>query len=130
MNMYNILLLCILVGVIMVDVIVWHDFRQNIRRAEIKARRALAECSQMRAELQAAQQRDVAVRSLWDLNRDQKIVDLEAKNKDLVGYYEEKLRAQEAKHKMIGEIAQQLWNKEKAASELEPSETAKGIYAE
>lgn len=130
MNMFNILLLCILVGVIMVDVIVWHDFRQDIRRAEIKARRALAECGQMRAELQAAQQRDVAVRSLWDLNRDQKIVDLEAKNKDLVGYYEEKLRAQEGKHKMIEEIAQQLWNKEKAASEIGASETAKGIYAE
>lgn len=127
MNMFNILLLCILVGVIMVDVIVWHDFRQNIRRAEIKARRAQAECSQMRAELQAALQRDVATRSLRDLIRDQQIVDLEAKNKDLVGYYEEKLRAQEAKHKMIGEIAQQLWNKEKAASELEPTETAKGI---
>lgn len=130
MNMYNILLLCILVGVIMVDVIVWHDFRQNIRRAEMKARRAQAECSQMRAELQAAQQRDVAVRSLWDLNLDQKIVDLEAKNKDLVGYYEEKLRAQEAKHKMLEDIAQQLWNKEKAASEIGASETAKGIYAE
>lgn len=129
MNMFNILLLCILVGVIMVDVIVYHDFRQKIHRAEIKARRALAECSQMSAELQAALQRDVATRSLRDLIRDQQIVDLEAKNKDLVGYYEEKLRAQEGKHKMIEEIAQRLWNKEKAASELEPTETAKGIYA-
>lgn len=129
MNMFNILLLCILIGVIMFDVIFHHDFAQRIRRAEIKARRAQAECSQMRAELQAALQRDEAMRSLRDMIRDQQIVDLEAKNKDLVDYYEEKLRAQEGKHKMVEEIAQKLWNKEKAASELEPTETAKGIYA-
>ena len=130
MNMYNILLLCILVGVIMFDVIFHHDFAQKIRRAEIKARRAQAECSQMRAELQAALQRDEAMRSLQCLIRDQKIMDLETNNKDLITYYEEKLRAQEAKHKILEEIAHKLWNNEKAASELESSETAKGIYAE
>lgn len=129
MNMYNILLLCILVGVIMFDVIFHHDFAQRIRRAEMKARRAQAECSQMSAELQAALQRDVATSSLRDLIRDQQIMELKEKNKELIDRYEQQLRAQEAKHKMIGEIAQKLWNKEKAASELEPTETAKGIYA-
>lgn len=129
MNMFNILLLCILVGLIMVDVIVWHDFRQKIHRAEIKARRALAECSQMSAELQAALQWDVATSSLRDLIRDQQIMELKEKNKELINRYEQQLRAQEAKRKMIEAIAQKLWNKEKAASELEPTETAKGIYA-
>lgn len=129
MNMFNILLLCILVGVIMFDVIFHHDFAQRIRRAEMKARRAQAECSQLRAELQTALQQDEARHTMQCLLRDQQIMELKEKNKELINRYEQQLRAQEAKHKTIGEIAQRLWNKEKAASELEPTETAKGIYA-
>lgn len=129
MNMFNILLLCILVGVIMFDVIFHHDFAQRIRRAEMKARRAQAECSQLRAELQTALQQDEARHAMQCLLRDQQIMELKEKNKELINRYEQQLRAQEAKRKTIGEIAQRLWNKEKAASELEPTETAKGIYA-
>ena len=130
MNMFNILLLCILVGVIMFDVIFHHDFAQRIRRAEMKARRAQAECSQLRAELQTALQQDEARHSVQCLLRDQRIMELKAKNQELINHYEQQLLDQEAKHKITGEIARKLWANEKAASEIGASETAKGIYAE
>ena len=111
MNIVNVLLLVLLVGVIIFDSIMQNGLREKLRRADIEVMRFQAENRRLEGELQTALQRDEAKRSHQCLIRDQKIKALEEKNKALAAYYEEKLRVQEAEHKILEEMASKIWDK-------------------
>ena len=111
MNIVNVLLLVLLVGVIIFDSIMQNGLREKLRRADIEVMRFQAETRRLEVELQTALQRDEAKRSHQCLIRDQRIKDLEAENKAIIAHYEDRLRNQEAEHKILEDMARKIWDK-------------------
>lgn len=111
MNIVNVLLLVLLVGVIIFDSIMQNGLREKLRRADIEVMHHQAECRRLEGELQTALQRDEARRSHQCLIRDQQIKELKEKQKETVAYYEEQLRNKEAENQILEEMAKKIWDK-------------------
>ena len=104
MNLINVLLLGLLIVWIIFDMILQNRLREQLRIADLEVVSYKAENRRLNDELHTVLQRDEAKRSHQCLIRDQKI-------EELVNYYEERLREQEAEHKILEDVAHKIWDK-------------------
>lgn len=105
MNLINVLLLILLVGVIIFDSIMQSVLREKLRRADIEVMRLRGERDRMGAELHAALRREETKRYHQRTVRDERIKELEAKYVRTVNEYEEKLRIQEDRYQTLADIS-------------------------
>lgn len=83
MNMVNVLLLALLVGVMIFDSIMQSGLREKLRRADIEVMRMQAERNRMEAELHSVLRREENKRYHQCKVRDERIKELEARYQTL-----------------------------------------------
>ncbi len=105
MNMINVLLLALLVGVMIFDSIMQSGLREKLRRADIEVMRMQSERNRMETELHAAMRREENKRSHQRKVQDETIKELKVKYLETVHEYEEKLRVLEARYQTLADIS-------------------------
>ena len=105
MNMINVLLIALLVGVIIFDSIMQKGLREKLRRADIEVMRLQGKCIRLADQLNAMLRRAETKRTHQRTIRDERIKELEARFVQTVKEYEEKLRVQEARYQSLADIS-------------------------
>lgn len=105
MNIVNVLLLVLLVGVIIFDSIMQNGLREKLRRADIEVMRMQADRNQMEAELHSVLRREENKRTHQRKVQDETIKELKMKYLNTVHEYEEKLRVLESRYQTLADIS-------------------------